>query len=112
VILIDVAQDACVSWATASLVLRDSPLVADETREKVLALMEKLDYVYNRAAACLWNRCSQKIGLIFNDITDPFFSRMTVRGEAHLDKADYGVPLSDTLEKPDKQDRLSETMYE
>ena len=112
VTLVDVAKDACVSRATASLVLRDSPLVADETREKVLASMKKLGYVYNRAAASLRTRRSQTIGLIVNDITNPFFAQMTVGSEAHLDEANYGVLLSNTSEKLDKQDRLLETMYE
>src|SRR4051794_36894632 len=44
----DVVQRAGVSRATASLVLRDSPLVACPTRDRVQAAVEELGYVYNR----------------------------------------------------------------
>ncbi|MCA1599200.1 MAG: LacI family DNA-binding transcriptional regulator, partial [Chloroflexi bacterium] len=47
VTLVDVARHADVSRATASLVLRDSPLVADETRLRVQDSMRQLGYVYH-----------------------------------------------------------------
>ena len=37
---------------------------------------------------------------------------MTVGSEAYLDQASYGVLLSNTSEKLDKQDRLLGTMHE
>jgi LacI family transcriptional regulator len=112
VTLMDVAKDAGVSRATASLVLRDSPLVADETRQRVLSSMRKLGYVYNRAAASLRTQRSYTIGLIVTDITNPFFAQMTVGSEAHLDQASYGVLLSNTAERLGKQDRLLRMMHE
>ena len=51
VTLLDVAKHAGVSRATASLVVRDSPLVGAATRAKVEAAMAKLGYVYNLSAA-------------------------------------------------------------
>ncbi len=42
VTLLDVARHAGVSRATASLVVRDSPLVAEVTRQRVLASMQQL----------------------------------------------------------------------
>ncbi|MEX0601348.1 MAG: LacI family DNA-binding transcriptional regulator, partial [Rhodothermales bacterium] len=74
VTLQDVAKDAGVSRATASLVLRESPLVADETRRHVLASMQKLGYVYNRAAASLRTQRSHTVGVAVTDIMNPFFA--------------------------------------
>ncbi|MCL6594498.1 MAG: LacI family DNA-binding transcriptional regulator [Alicyclobacillus sp.] len=51
VTLKQVAEHAGVSRATASLILRGSPLVSEQTREKVLRAMQELGYVYNRVAA-------------------------------------------------------------
>ena len=51
--LIDVARHCGVSRATVSLVLNDSPLVADQTAKRVRQAMSELGYVYNRAAAAL-----------------------------------------------------------
>jgi len=112
VTLVDVARDAGVSRATASLVLRGSPLVADGTRERVLASMERLGYVYNRAAASLRTRESRTVGLLFTDITNPFFAQMTVAGETFLEDAEYGVLLSNTTDRLSRQERTLRTMQE
>ena len=53
VTMVDIARDAGVSKSTVSLVLQGSPLVKAETREKVVASIERLGYVYNRGAASL-----------------------------------------------------------
>ena len=75
VTLLDVANASGLSRATVSLVLRDSPLVADETRQRVHDAMQNLDYVYYRAAANLRTQKSHTVGLIVSDITNPFFCR-------------------------------------
>ena len=110
--LMDVARDAGVSRSTASLVLRDSPLVADSTRARVLASMQRLGYVYNRAAASLRTRRSRTIGLVVTDMTNPFFAQMTVGCEARLGEVNYALLLAITSEELAKQDRLLSTMHE
>ena len=74
VTLIDVAQHCQVSRATVSLVLRDSPLVADATRERVKQGMKDLGYVYNRAAASLRSHRSGAIGVVLTQINNPYFA--------------------------------------
>ena len=108
--LIDVAKDAGVSRATASLVLRNSELVADATRERVLASMKKLGYVYNQTAASLRAQKSNTIGLVVTDITNPFFAELAVSIETQLDNAGYALLLSNTLDQLEKQDRLLKAM--
>ena len=108
--LIDVARDAGVSRATASLVLRNSELVADTTRARVRASMKKLGYVYNRTAASLRAQRSQTIGLVVTDITNPFFAELAVSIESQLDAAGYALMLSNTLDQTEKQDRLLQAM--
>src|SRR6476659_6858539 len=106
VTLLDVARDAGISRATASLVLRGSDLVADETRARVLASMRKLGYVYHRGAASLRTQHSQAIGLIVPDVTNPFFAEMTVGIEARLDQAQHVALLGNSAETLGKQERL------
>ena len=48
--LADVAGEAGVSQATASRALADSPLVNAETRRRVWAVAERMDYQPNRLA--------------------------------------------------------------
>ncbi len=112
VTLLDVARDAGVSRATASLVLRGSELVADETRERVLASMSKLGYVYHRGAASLRTQRSNTVGLIVPDVTNPFFAEMTVGIEQRLDQAQHVVLLGNTAETLSKQERLLAMMQE
>jgi LacI family transcriptional regulator len=112
VTLLNVARDAGVSRATASLVLRGSELVADETRERVLASMRKLGYVYHRGAASLRTQRSNTVGLIVPDVTNPFFAEMTVGIEERLDQAQHVVLLGNTAETLNKQERLLAMMQE
>src|SRR6266516_7088457 len=112
VTLVEVARDAGVSRATASLVLRGSDIVADETRERVLASMRELGYVYHRGAASLRTQRSQTVGLIVPDVTNPFFAEMTVGIEERLDQAQPLVLLGNTAETVSKQERLLAMMQE
>ena len=104
--LTDVAEHANVSRATASLVLRGSPKVSDETRRRVEQSMEELGYVYNRGAASLRTNESHTIALLVNDILNPFFLELTVGIEEILDESQYALLLSHTAEKVDKQKRF------
>jgi LacI family transcriptional regulator len=112
VTLVDVAAHAHVSRATASLVLRGSPLVAESTRQRVLESMEQLGYVYHRAAASLRTQRSHTVGLVVPDITNPFFAELAVGIEARLEEANQVVMLANTSESLAKQDRLLEAMHE
>lgn len=112
VTLLDVARHAGVSRATASLVLRDSPLVAAVTRERVLASMQQLGYVYHRTAATLRTQRSYTVGLVITDITNPFFAELTLGVEERLDEANYVVVLANTSESLDKQSRILTAIHE
>lgn len=109
--LIDVAKHAGVSRATASLVLRNSPLVADDTRAQVLDAMNTLGYVYNRAAANLRSRQSHIVGLVVTDITNPFFAELATHIEAQLEEENYAVFLSNTRDQQEKQHRLLQALH-
>jgi len=110
--LIDVANHAGVSRATASLVLRESPLVARATRERVNRAVEELGYVYNRGAANLRSQRTKTIGLLVSNISNPFFSELTIGVDATLDAAGYVAFLANTGESLDRQERFLRRMRE
>jgi LacI family transcriptional regulator len=112
VTLLDVAHAQGLSRATVSLVLRDSPLVAEGTRKRVQEVMQDLGYVYHRAAANLRSHKSHTIGLVVADITNPFFAEMTVSIGAQLDRANYVSLLFNSSEMLSKQEQLLSTMQE
>lgn len=112
VTLVDVAKHAGVSRATASLVLRNSPLVADKTRERVQQSMQDLGYVYNRGAARLRTQKSFSIGLVVTYISNPFYAELTIGAEGTLDSSGYVAFLANTSDTATKQSRFLETVLE
>ncbi|MET9252349.1 LacI family DNA-binding transcriptional regulator [Streptomyces sp. NPDC048182] len=76
VTLADVAARAQVSPATVSRVLNGNYPVAAATRERVLAAVDELDYVLNGPASSLAAATSDLVGILVNDIADPFFGIM------------------------------------
>ncbi|MFJ3906860.1 LacI family DNA-binding transcriptional regulator [Streptomyces sp. NPDC090025] len=76
VTLADVAARAQVSPATVSRVLNGNYPVAAATRERVIQAVEELDYVPNGPASSLAAATSDLVGILVNDIADPFFGIM------------------------------------
>lgn len=112
VTLVDVAEHAGVSRATASLVLRGSALVADGTRERVLGSVQALGYVYNRGAASLRMQRTHTVGLVISGLANPFFADFIEGVEVELRPAGYVVLLANTFEDLGHQDTLVRTMLE
>lgn len=68
-VMADVARAAGVSHQTVSRVLNHHPSVRPETRERVLAAINELDYRRNLAARALVTRRTQTIGVVSFDTT-------------------------------------------
>jgi len=110
--IIDVAKEASVSKSTVSLVLQNSTLVKRETREQVRAAMARLGYVYNRSAANLRSANTGLIGLIINDLRNPFFTEFAASLQACLAERDYAVILADLQEDPRTQTKMINALIE
>lgn len=72
----DMAAELNVSTATVSLALRNSPLVASETRERIKAHARGVGYIYNRSAAALRTARSNMVGVAVHDILNPYFAEV------------------------------------
>jgi LacI family fructose operon transcriptional repressor len=99
----EVADAAGVSTATVSRVLADKPHVRPETRERVLAAVETLNYRPNRVARSLRVQQSNTIGLIVADIQNPFFTSVSRAVEDTAYKRGLSVFLCNTDENSDKE---------
>lgn len=110
--IIDVATRAGVSKSTVSLVLQQSPLVKAETREDVRRAMAELGYVYNRSAANLRSSNAGLIGLVINDLRNPFFTEFATSLQMALSARGYATVIANTDEDPALQAQVVGAMLE
>ncbi len=79
-----IADDLGVSTATVSLALRDSPLVAESTRQRIRERAKEIGYIYDRRAASLRTQRSDIVGVVVRDIINPFFAEILRSIETEL----------------------------
>lgn len=87
----DIAQEAGVSTATVSHVLNGTAPISEETKKRVLAIVEKSNYEPNVAARNLRRRSAKTIGLIANTIMSDLVPDMI--GGANQCAVDRGYTL-------------------
>lgn len=87
----EIARQSGVSQATVSRVLTNSRPVKLELRERVMEVARELGYVPNTAARALVNRRTDAIGVVVNNLHDPFFHDLIRGFEAGATETDYNV---------------------
>lgn len=87
----EIAQQSGVSLATVSRVLTNSRPVQPELRERVMEVARELGYVPNTAARALVKRRTDAIGVVVNNLHDPFFHDLIRGFEAGASETDYNV---------------------
>jgi len=112
VTLLDVARHANVSRATASLVIRKSPLVGAATREKVEKSLQELGYVYNMGAASLRVERSNTVGVIVPTLGNPFYGELLSGIDSVVGEAGLVVLLANSHENFANQSTLTQRMRE
>jgi len=110
--ILDIAREAGVSKSTVSLVLQGSDLIRPETAAKVRKAIAESGYVYNRGAANLRRAQSNVIGMVINDLTNPFYAEMAVGMERTFQSAGIVPFIANTAENPVRQDQVLKSMLE
>lgn len=110
--ILDVAKHAGVSKSTVSLVLQGSPSVKDATRDRVREVMAEVGYVYNRSAATLRSSSSGLIGLVINDLRNPFFTEFAALFQMELARHGFATVMANTDEDPKLQVRTIASLVE
>ena len=108
----DVAAGAGVSKSTVSLVLQGSAAVKPDTRDAVRKAMAALGYVYNRSAAGLRSAKVGLIGLVINDLRNPFFTEFATSVQMALSARGYATVIGNTDEDPLLQRQVVGSMIE
>jgi len=103
VTIIDVADEAGVSYTTVSRVMNNKDNVKSETRERVLMAMTRLGYVVDQRARSLAGGRSQVIGLLVHDLGTSYIGEI-IRGiDAELAAAQYELMLYTTHRRKTKE---------
>ncbi len=94
----EIAESSGVSHSTVSRVLNNDPNVSDETRARVQAIIDELDFQPDSAAQNLTNGHTRVLGLVipmaFSSLfTDPFFSMLSQGISATCTANDYTLML-------------------
>lgn len=107
-----VAERAGVSTALVSLVMRDAPNVSDYRRQLVLAAADELGYRPNVLARNLASRRTQTIGVVLNDLHNPFFAEIVDGLQSTADAADYRLLIGNGSHSQLGEERSVETFLQ
>ncbi len=110
--ILDIAREAGVSKSTVSLVLQGSDLIKPDTAARVRKAIADTGYVYNRGAANLRRAQSNVVGMVINDLTNPFYAEMAVGLERTFQAAGIVPFIANTAESPVRQAEVLKSMLE
>ena len=94
----DIAKEASVSVATVSHVINETKKISEDTRNKVLAVVNKYNYVPNSAAKNLRKQSTKTAGLVVSSFPDSFVTEMIFGIEERAKEMGYNLLLVNTSE--------------
>jgi len=100
----DVARRAQVAPITVSRVVNNAEYVSAETRQRVEAAIQELNYIPNALAQSLRYQKTNMIALLVSDITNPFWTTVTRGVEDACSLQNVNVIVCNTDEKQEKLD--------
>lgn len=100
-----VAEAAMVSVSTVSRVVRGHVDVREDTRARVLAVIDRLGYRPSSIARALVSGHSPTLGLLISDITNPFYPQLAKSIERAARSHGYALVICNTDDSQDETDR-------
>lgn len=98
-----VAKEAGVSLGTVSRVINDDVHVADETRERVLAVAKELGFVANRQARGLKGRKTNTVGVLVPNLGTGYIGEIMQGIDTELELSQLDLMLFTTHRMADKE---------
>lgn len=108
----DIAEEAGVSIATVSRVLRGENTVTDKTRKRVEDVIMRLNYQPSAIARGLTQRHSRTFGIILPKLDNPHYARFFKAAYDEAAKAGYAMLLFPLEAMKDAKQNLSDVLAE
>ncbi|KZM49121.1 LacI family DNA-binding transcriptional regulator [Labrenzia sp. OB1] len=102
----DVAELTGFSVNTVSLALRDSPRIPDDTRDRIKAAADQLNYLPNQVAKSLVSRETRAIGLILTDMQNPILTNVAQSVERKLAARGYTTLFATSNNNQEEEVRM------
>ncbi|MGQ0849088.1 MAG: LacI family DNA-binding transcriptional regulator [Actinomycetota bacterium] len=110
--IVDVARRAGVSKSLVSLVMRNSPSVSEEKRQRVLRAASELAYRPNAMARSLVRQRTYVIGVVISDFNNPFFNEIAGGIEEAALAADYRALFNSGDRDPIREQTALDTLLQ
>lgn len=107
----DVAREAGVSMATVSRVVNGNKNVKENTRKKVLEVIERLDYRPNAVARGLASKKTTTVGVVIPNIANSYFSILARGIDDIAAMYKYNIVLASSDEDDDKEINVVNTLF-
>lgn len=103
----DIARISGVSITTVSRVLNNRPDVSDESRRKVLEVIENNNYIPNNSARDLVKTKSDAIGLVVRGVSNPFYTDIIRAVESGITAGGYTMVMQQIGSNEDELKRAA-----
>ena len=111
VTIYDVAREAGVSMATVSRVVNGNKNVKENTRKKVLEVIDRLDYRPNAVARGLASKPTTTVGVVIPDITNTYFAALAKGIDDIAEMYKYNIVLANSDEDDEKEVAVVNTLF-
>lgn len=108
----DIAKLANVSTSTVSHVINNSRFVSEEIRQKVLAVVEQLNYTPSALARSLKVKETKTIGMLVTTSDNPFFAEVVASVEHYCNQHQYNLILCNTAGDPARLEKNLQTLIQ
>lgn len=108
----DIARQEEVSHSTVSRALRGSPLIAEDTAQRIRQVASELGYLPSAAARSLKTNRSQALGVIVSSIDDPYFSEILQGIEGAAQDSGYSLFMAASQRNAERERHIVQVMRE